>query len=84
MLVFEKPAHCWDCVRAALCDQVRKIQIIQWVKLQQKLDAAVAEAFLDGSDSRSDRCAAILGVFLYTDAFEGKDFMSDTELQDKA
>lgn len=40
----------------------------------------MAEAFLDGSGSRHDSCAAILGVFLYTDAFEGKDFMSDSEL----
>lgn len=84
MLAVEKPAQCWDGSRAALWDQVRKIQITHWVNLEQKLDAAVAEAFLRVSDSRSDRRAVILGVFLYPDASEGKDFVSDTELQHKA
>lgn len=35
------------------------------VECQEKIDAAVAEDFLDSSDSRNYRCAVILCVFPY-------------------
>lgn len=46
MLAVEKPAQCQDHIRAALRDRVKKTQIMQWTKLQQKQNAAVSEAFL--------------------------------------
>lgn len=47
------------------------MQIVWWVKDEQKIDTAVAEAFLDSSDSRNYRCA-VISVYLPTHALRVK------------